>query len=221
MKINSHRNRSSTAPKTSPLSLQSFDQISSQPEVDGETTKIVDSSVSDFDIVAHSLKSLSLTLSDATKSNNESVSFRRASFGKSMRVPTRPNVRLGRRRFRYSPYSIPMKCNRNKISKKAQSLAPGSSILLPYSVNLLTKLSGALDDMDLDSAFFLGLPLFSVYKKNSKLNSRNNATPGTSVDSCSSQARSSDVTVGELAAYFEEYMHLPKKMSHMAEMMYT
>lgn len=136
----------------------------------------------------------------------------------SVRVPTKPSVRHGRRRFRYSPYSIPRKCKKIKVSKKPQLLAPGSLILLPYSVNLLSKLSGALDDMDLDSAFFLGLPLFSVYKTNSKVNNRNNAN---SVDSCSSQARSSDVTVGELAAYFEEYMHLPKKMSHMAEMMYT
>ncbi|KAL0126885.1 hypothetical protein PUN28_005322 [Cardiocondyla obscurior] len=47
-----------------------------------------------------------------------------------------------------------------------------------------------------------------------------------SPNTCSVQARispplSSDVTIGELAAYFEEFVHIPKKMSHMAEMMYT
>jgi len=47
-----------------------------------------------------------------------------------------------------------------------------------------------------------------------------------SSNTCSVQARisppsSSDVTIGELAGYFEEFVHIPKKMSHMAEMMYT
>ncbi|XP_066600951.1 oxidative stress-responsive serine-rich protein 1 [Prorops nasuta] len=47
--------------------------------------------------------------------------------------------------------------------------------------------------------------------------------PSTS-NTCSAQARisppSCDVTIDELASYFEEYVHIPKKMSHMAEMMY-
>jgi len=184
--------------------------------------KSSEDNVSDFDIVAHSLKSLSLTLSDSTKSKVESQCSKKTNFAGRIRVPARSNVRFRLRKIhRYSPYSVPSKCKRSKISKNARSMAPGHLILLPYSVNLLTKLSGALDDMDLDSAFFLGLPSFSLCKLNSKLNSRNGTNLGSTVDSCSSQARSSDVTVGELAAYFEEYMHLPKKMSHMAEMMYT
>lgn len=42
------------------------------------------------------------------------------------------------------------------------------------------------------------------------------------VASCSQQARIScdDVTMNELASYFDEFVHIPKKMSHMAEMMY-
>ncbi|XP_043503990.1 uncharacterized protein LOC122525331 [Polistes fuscatus] len=43
-------------------------------------------------------------------------------------------------------------------------------------------------------------------------------------NTCSIQARistpSCDVTIDELASYFEEFVHIPKKMSHMAEMMY-
>lgn len=42
--------------------------------------------------------------------------------------------------------------------------------------------------------------------------------------SCSQQARSpdyEDVTMDELAAYLDNFLYLPKKMSHMAEMMYT
>lgn len=47
----------------------------------------------------------------------------------------------------------------------------------------------------------------------------------TSTNTCSIQARisppsSCDVTIDELASYFEEFVHIPKKMSHMAEMMY-
>ncbi|XP_071541686.1 uncharacterized protein [Panulirus ornatus] len=45
-----------------------------------------------------------------------------------------------------------------------------------------------------------------------------------SVRSCSQQARSpdyEDVTMDELAAYLDNFLYLPKKMSHMAEMMYT
>lgn len=44
--------------------------------------------------------------------------------------------------------------------------------------------------------------------------------------SCSQQARMSasgscdDVTIDELASYFDVFVHIPKKMSHMAEMMY-
>jgi len=39
--------------------------------------------------------------------------------------------------------------------------------------------------------------------------------------SCSQQARLDDVTIDELAGYFENYVHIPRKMSTMAERMYT
>ncbi len=38
---------------------------------------------------------------------------------------------------------------------------------------------------------------------------------------CSEQARVDDLTVEELAGYFEDFVYIPKKMSTMAEMMYT
>ncbi|XP_047500482.1 uncharacterized protein LOC125046672 [Penaeus chinensis] len=50
------------------------------------------------------------------------------------------------------------------------------------------------------------------------------ASDAAAIRSCSQQARSpdyEDVTMDELAAYLDNFLYLPKKMSHMAEMMYT
>lgn len=42
------------------------------------------------------------------------------------------------------------------------------------------------------------------------------------VRSCREECvQSDDLSVNELAAYLEDYLHIPKKMSHMAELMYT
>ena len=51
----------------------------------------------------------------------------------------------------------------------------------------------------------------------SPLHCRRSKRPST----CSEQARVDDISVDELAGYFEDYVHIPKKMSTMAEMMYT
>jgi hypothetical protein len=58
----------------------------------------------------------------------------------------------------------------------------------------------------------------------SNSNGQQQQQQSSSSNTCSVQARISpppcDVTIDELASYFEEFVHIPKKMSHMAEMMY-
>lgn len=46
-------------------------------------------------------------------------------------------------------------------------------------------------------------------------------TPPGSDLTCSQQARMDDTTVDELAGYFDNLVYIPRKMSLMAEMMYT
>ncbi|KRT78664.1 hypothetical protein AMK59_6492 [Oryctes borbonicus] len=67
------------------------------------------------------------------------------------------------------------------------------------------------------------LPSFQCARVNSSAAQRNDSANVST--SCSHQARMSiappcDVTIDELASYFETFVHIPKKMSSMAEMMY-
>ncbi|XP_012284698.1 uncharacterized protein LOC105702045 [Orussus abietinus] len=59
---------------------------------------------------------------------------------------------------------------------------------------------------------------------NSQADLQNAVGQPSSSNTCSVQARistpSCDVTIDELASYFDIFVHIPKKMSHMAEMMY-
>ena len=56
----------------------------------------------------------------------------------------------------------------------------------------------------------------------SNLNSLSLSEETSPPQSCTTQARNTeDVSATELAAYLEDYLHVPKEMSEMAEMMYT
>lgn len=86
----------------------------------------------------------------------------------------------------------------------------------------------ACEQLNLDA----GNVNFSDYSSPSFLTARyktdsivKNENINSNVGSCSHQARMNtstpcDVTIDELASYFETFVHIPKKMSTMAEMMY-
>lgn len=87
----------------------------------------------------------------------------------------------------------------------------------------------ACEQLNLDA----GNVNFSDYSSPSFLTARcktsnsivRNENVNSNVGSCSHQARMNtstpcDVTIDELASYFETFVHIPKKMSTMAEMMY-
>lgn len=76
-----------------------------------------------------------------------------------------------------------------------------------------------------------GVQDYSLPSFHKRRAAHNNASTSQRTDSsnvstsCSHQARMSvsppcDVTIDELASYFETFVHIPKKMSSMAEMMY-
>lgn len=86
----------------------------------------------------------------------------------------------------------------------------------------------ACEQLNLDA----GNVNFSDYSSPSFLTARcrtnsivRNENVNSNIGSCSHQARMNtstpcDVTIDELASYFETFVHIPKKMSTMAEMMY-
>ncbi|XP_074029644.1 uncharacterized protein [Leptinotarsa decemlineata] len=85
----------------------------------------------------------------------------------------------------------------------------------------------ACNDMSLNNTFGKSNDYsshsFSVARPQTKIQRTTGTNSGTS--SCSHQARMNihspcDVTIDELASYFETFVHIPKKMSSMAEMMY-
>lgn len=72
---------------------------------------------------------------------------------------------------------------------------------------------------------FTGLRSAIQEDESRTVNASSSSSPlsGGSPRSCSEQARAyvDDITIEDLSGYMEYYLYIPKKMSHMAEMMYT
>lgn len=108
--------------------------------------------------------------------------------------------------------------NDNEINNPSTStsLLLSSSSLTSSTSSATSATTATLSTTPLTNVLFSG---------NDEIINSTTSGQSTSNNTCSIQARisppsSCDVTIDELASYFEEFVHIPKKMSHMAEMMY-
>lgn len=86
----------------------------------------------------------------------------------------------------------------------------------------LNLISGALDADDFDDKPGLLLLLNSNLKrKNSRISSELTCSAQARRPEASASSSNAALTIGELAAYLDEFLYIPKKMSYMAENMYT
>lgn len=108
------------------------------------------------------------------------------------------------------------------------------TLAIEYSGMSLSTSSSSLTSLTSDIPNNTGSSFTRIFENNCSLKSNKNLNdttkslnqqPQTSRarSSCSQQARINvgcDITIDELAGYFETFVHIPKKMSSMAEMMY-
>ncbi|XP_014214117.1 uncharacterized protein LOC106643477 [Copidosoma floridanum] len=120
------------------------------------------------------------------------------------------------------------------ISKKIKIFGHGSMTKDFGALKISLKDSEAKDDSSIPETDYQAnsfqrarsntMPSLKASDESSLVSNAQQQVSGASNNTCSLQARMSapscDVTIDELASYFEEYVHIPKKMSHMAEMMY-
>ncbi|XP_071451089.1 uncharacterized protein [Hetaerina americana] len=118
---------------------------------------------------------------------------------------------------------------RGKKSKKRTPAPSAGPPIKPLSDDEdsreLSKVSEILENTSLTSGLSAGgaLPPAATTTTAAAASS----SVASSSTSCSQQARMSpsapltDITINELAGYFDTFVHIPKKMSQMAEMMYT
>lgn len=90
------------------------------------------------------------------------------------------------------------------------------------SFQVIQTEAGYVDDGQEASTSTAGL----INRMNGANSGGSGGSSNSSSSSCSQQVRmhstnNCDVTIDELASYFETFVHIPKKMSSMAEMMYT
>ena len=131
------------------------------------------------------------------------------------------------RLFKLTSYTKPLPTTPTNTSLKMGSLRKSFPVTLPDFASLAKK-SGDSDD---EAA--LAFTPRPAHQQSSNFHPNPVAVPGldnasesdkSSVHSipcsCAEQAPMDDCTMDELASYFENDVHIPKKMSTMAEMMY-
>ncbi|XP_004926748.1 uncharacterized protein LOC114249581 [Bombyx mandarina] len=120
-------------------------------------------------------------------------------------------------------------CDNNDISKKCSLPTENNETLNSDTLNLCTLVQNC-NQLKISSESNEP-PTKSTHSDSStkwwrndiaKLKEKNQAKQSTQNNSCCQQALNPpcDVTIDELASYFETLVHIPKKMSSMAEMMY-
>lgn len=117
------------------------------------------------------------------------------------------------------------------LSKHTKPLAQASpykkdaifgSVASKQTVKDFASISCASDEC---SSNQLTVGHYSGHRQHKHCGSKTSGAESYSCDSdpvsCSQQARLDDMSVNELAGYFDDFVYIPKKMSTMAEMMYT
>ncbi|ESO98650.1 hypothetical protein LOTGIDRAFT_238973 [Lottia gigantea] len=133
-----------------------------------------------------------------------------------------------------------LKAEKNKIKKdtlsqvqndgKTEPIFGSCSTFSPRNFKIVeTKTEHAISGKSPSEFFFTGHRNVQTSSNSQSLDLGGAfGKPSTSTDnsnrvekSCSQEATIEDLSVNELAGYFEDFVHIPKKMSVMAEMMYT
>lgn len=152
-----------------------------------------------------------LTLSHTSKASEGGPNFSQSSF-KSLRQSNLSNFQLNR------SVGSSVQTRRSRRARQLKRCNSTSSLESDSSSNSGMPFGPGSNTVGLSTGTSSQYP-------NSQQQQSHSASSPSSSSSCSTQARLNnampcDITIDEMASYFETLVHIPKKMSSMAEMMY-